>query len=321
MSTPLFSARASMAATRASSSAPTAGRTSTTCATRRGTKASTHKTWNESVNAGTSSYNTAGPDRVESSITHDGTDVTFTLRVNGNLEVNRTETTSAIDTNLNMFLFAQNKGGAADLKSSVRCYGVKIWQDGELVRDFRPCVKNGCAGLYDAVSNAVFYPSAGTLAAGPVTRLHGKPDHFIQYVEATGSQYVDTGVIGRCNTSMEAHVLWNYVSDGIFLASRVDSGNTRFILYGAAGRHYMAHRTYTQSTDSTRQGSVSGSPLVEWNLEAPDYISSSISSNGTRRASTRRVRRRASTRGSTCTSSRRTWEVRRRITLQSAAST
>ena len=85
---------------------------------------------------------------MESSITHDGTDVTFTLRVNGNLEVNRTETTSAIDTNLNMFLFAQNKGGAADLKSSVRCYGVKIWQDGELVRDFRPCVKNGCAGLY-----------------------------------------------------------------------------------------------------------------------------------------------------------------------------
>ena len=240
-----------------------------------------HKTWSESVNAGTSSYNTAGPDRVESSITHDGTDVTFTLRVNGNLEVNRTETTSAIDTNLNMFLFAQNKGGAADLKSSVRCYGVKIWQDGELVRDFRPCVKNGNAGLYDAVSNAVFYPSAGTLAAGPVTRLHGKPDHFIQYVEATGSQYVDTGVIGRCNSAMEAHVLWNYVSDGIFLASRVDSGNTRFILYGAAGRHYMAHRTYTQSTDSTRQGSVSGSPLVEWNLEAPDYISSSISSNGT----------------------------------------
>ena len=240
-----------------------------------------HKTWNESVNAGTSSYNTTGPDHVESSITHDGTDVTFTLRVNGNLEVNRTETTSAIDTNLNMYLFAQNKGGAADLKSSVRCYGVKIWQDGELVRDFRPCVKNGCAGLYDSVSDAVFYPSTGTLAAGPVTRLHGKPDHFIQYVEATGSQYVDTGVIGRCNTAMEAHVLWNYVSDGIVLASRVDSGNTRFILYGAAGRHYMAHRTYTQSTDSTRKGSVSGSPLVEWNLEAPDYISSSISSNGT----------------------------------------
>ncbi len=220
---------------------------------------------------------------MESSITHDGTDVTFTLRVNGNLEVNRTETTSAIDTNLNMFLFAQNKGGAADLKSSVRCYGVKIWQDGELVRDFRPCVKNGCAGLYDAVSDAVFYPSAGTLAAGPVTRLHGKPDHFIQYVEATGSQYIDTGVIGRCNSAMEAHVLWNYVGDGIFLASRIDSGNTRFILYGAAGRHYMAHRTYTQSTDSTRKGSVSGSPLVEWNLEAPDYISSWMKVNGTTR--------------------------------------
>ena len=118
-------------------------------------------------------------------------------------------------------------------------------------------------------------------AAEPVLKFHGKPDHFVQYVEATGTQYIDTEIVGRCNTAMEAHVMWSWVTDASFLSSRIDGGNTRFVLYGAAGRHWMAHRTYSASTDSTAQGSVSGSPRVEWNLTAPDYISSSISTDGT----------------------------------------
>jgi hypothetical protein len=141
-------------------------------------------------------------------------------------------------------------------------------------------VKNNVAGLYDDVSKTIFYPSAGTLAAGSVLKLHANPDHFIQYVEATGTQYIDTEVVGRCNSAMEAHVMWSWVTDASFLGSRIDGGNTRFVLYGAAGRHWMAHRTYTAGTDSTAKGSVSGSPKVEWNLTAPDYISSSISTNG-----------------------------------------
>ena len=234
-----------------------------------------HKTWNESVNAGSSSYNTSGPDRVISSISTNGTDVTFTLNVNGNTEVNVTRTEAAMDTGLNMYIFAQNQGGSAVLKSSVRCYATKIWQDGVLVRDFKPCVTNNVAGLYDTVSKRIFLPKAGTLAAGPVLKFRGKPDHFIQYVEATGTQYVDTEVVGRCNTAMEAHVLWVQTSDTSFLSSRMDGGNTRFILYGCNSQHYMAHRSYTRNTDSTIPAGI------KCNFNAPDYISSSISTNGT----------------------------------------
>ena len=225
-------------------------------------------------------YNTSGPDRIQTSITHDGTDATITMTINGN-EATVTRTEAALDTELNMYLFAQNHGGTVELNSSVRCYALKIWQDNVLVRDYKPCVKNNVAGLYDDVSKTIFYPADGTLAAGPVLKLHATPDHFIQYVEATGTQYVDTEIIGRCNSAMEAHVMWSYVSDASFLSSRIDGGNTRFVLYSAAGRHYMAHRTYTRNTDSTVKDSVSGSPKVDWNLEAPDYISSSISTNGT----------------------------------------
>ena len=224
-------------------------------------------------------YNTSGPDRIQTSITHDGTDTTITMTINGD-EATVTRTEDALDTELNMYLFAQNHGGTVELKSSVRCYSVKIWQDGVLVRSFRPCKKADVAGLYDLVSGRIFYPTEGTLAAGPILKLHASPDHFIQYVEATGTQYIDTEVVGRCNSAMEAHVMWSWVNDASFLSSRIDGGNTRFVLYGAAGRHYMAHRTYTRNTDSTVKDSVSGSPKVDWNLEAPDYISSSISTNG-----------------------------------------
>ena len=233
-----------------------------------------HRTWAESVNAGTSSYNTTAPDRVASSITHDGTSVTFTLSVNGNTEVNVTRAEAALDTGLSMYLFAQNQGGVPVLSSSVRCYAVKIWQDGALVRDFMPCVKNDVAGLYDAVSGSIFFPAEGTLAAGPPLKLHARPDHFVQYVESTGTQYVDTEVVGRCNSEMDAHVMWVQTSDTSFLSSRVDGNNTRFILYGSNGSHYMAHRSYTRNTDSTVPANI------RCNLAAPDHIASSISTNG-----------------------------------------
>lgn len=103
--------------------------------------------------------------RIASGIIHDGNSVKYAMRVNGAKEINVERQDAAIDTGLNMYLFAQNKKGSAVLKSSVRCYGVKIWQDRELVRDFRPCLKNGAACLYDSVSRKIFYPLGGALVA------------------------------------------------------------------------------------------------------------------------------------------------------------
>ena len=106
--------------------------------------------------------------RIASGIIHDGENVKYAMRLNGTKEINVVRPEVAIDTGLNMYLFAQNKNGSAALKSSVRCYGVKIWQDGKLVRDFRPCMKNGAGCLYDAVARKIFYPLGGSLSAGPV---------------------------------------------------------------------------------------------------------------------------------------------------------
>jgi len=64
-------------------------------------------------------------------------------------------------TGLPIYLFAQNNNGTADCQARMSLYGAKIWQkegaDWVLKRDYRPCIKDGRAGLYDEVSQTIFY--------------------------------------------------------------------------------------------------------------------------------------------------------------------
>ena len=46
------------------------------------------------------------------------------------------------------------------------------------------------------------------VAALSLTVVAEKPDKWVRYVEAKGLQYVDTGIIGRPNTKIEAKVEW-----------------------------------------------------------------------------------------------------------------
>ncbi|MBR4615726.1 MAG: hypothetical protein IKO55_08980 [Kiritimatiellae bacterium] len=139
-----------------------------------------------------------------------------------------------IDTGCNLYIFACNKNGDAISWSKTRCYGLKIWQDGNLVRDFQPCMKGGRAGLYDAVSGDIFY--SGTSSDLICDENSEVPDEFIEYVESQGiagwdghyPAYIDTGVIGRSGTKMSGEFAILLSEDNGFLGSR--SGDNRFYL-------------------------------------------------------------------------------------------
>ena len=62
----------------------------------------------------------------------------------------------------NLYLFGMNQNGIT-ARSSIRLYSCKIYDNGTLVRNFKPCVRNndGVIGLLDEV-NDVFYTNAGT---------------------------------------------------------------------------------------------------------------------------------------------------------------
>ena len=91
--------------------------------------------------------------------------------------MNASEKYGLIDTKATFFLFAAHrKTGSTDAPSQY-AYGIlrscKLWTDYDgtgtwtLVRDLRPCVKDGRAGLYDSVAEEILYPQGNELEPGP----------------------------------------------------------------------------------------------------------------------------------------------------------
>lgn len=65
---------------------------------------------------------------------------------------------------------------------------------------------------------AVAVVSCASFAAAPAT--------YLEYMESDGTQYIDLGIVGRCNLEVEAEVAYVEIpSDGCFIGSR--TGNTR----------------------------------------------------------------------------------------------
>ena len=87
-------------------------------------------------------------------------EVSNSLIINGNT----IKTVSAVSftSTYNLFLFANNNVGTAQLLGTLKLYSCQIYDNGLLVRDFIPCKKaNGTVGMLDNV-NSVFYGNAGT---------------------------------------------------------------------------------------------------------------------------------------------------------------
>ena len=167
-----------------------------------------------------------------------------------------------IDTGTSLYMFACNIQGVPNYKAKMRCYGMKIWQDDangvrQLVRDFRPCMKNDRVGLYDAVSQTIFYSSTGTDLVYDANEE--VPDEFVDYVEAHGNTYVDTEVIGRSGTSCEADMEWLALGgDNAFLDVRgTKNGDDRFMLiHSYVSRMNVGYGTFLNNTSSAREFSV-----------------------------------------------------------------
>ena len=75
-------------------------------------------------------------------------------------------------------------------------YYIKVYRSDTLVRDYVPCVRNsdGVAGLYDKVENK-FYTNSGTGSFGSGATTGGVVEEYqrVEYLEATGTQYIDSG--------------------------------------------------------------------------------------------------------------------------------
>ena len=158
---------------------------------------------------------------------------TNTINVDG-LDV-WSKASTGLDTGLNLHLFACNVGGTASYKSKARIYGLKIWQgpkdggDMTLQRDLVPCMKNGKAGLYDAVSGDILYGSGADLVCDEDSET---PDEFVEYVESTSYGYIDTEINAQSGTSAEIDlaVLTTRSRNKSVLGAYKSDGDMRFYL-------------------------------------------------------------------------------------------
>lgn len=103
---------------------------------------------------------------VSSSITGLNVNSRTTLEVSNSLVINgttvKTVSAASFASTYNLFLFANNNVGTAQLPGSMQLYYCQIYDNGTLVRDFVPCInEDGEVGLYDRV-NSKFYGNAGT---------------------------------------------------------------------------------------------------------------------------------------------------------------
>lgn len=132
-------------------------------------------------------------------------------------------------------LFARKTGGSVGNYSAVKLYSCQIYDNGNLIRDFVPCIDpTGTVGLYDQVERK-FYGNAGTgvFLAGPPRATLPEGYTQLEYIQSSGTQYVDTGFRPKNITKvmMDFQVTAQPKSHQIIFGERTSySGTDQFVL-------------------------------------------------------------------------------------------
>lgn len=155
----------------------------------------------------------------------------------------------------NMYLFAANNNGAVYAYCTATVYSMQIYDNGVLVRDFIPCKNaSGVAGLYDVVGGK-FYGNAGSgsFAVGADVRVIVLPKDYKrrEYIESTGTQYIDTGFKPNQNTRVviDLQISESHSGEGHLCSARSASSGPFWILL------------YNNSKYTTRYGTQAGTAL------------------------------------------------------------
>lgn len=138
-----------------------------------------------------------------------------------------TKTVTA-DLNWTLGLFAVHRGGTFNPQwydpVTTSMYYCKIWDGDTLVRDFIPCIDPlGRPCLYDLVGKKPYY-NQGT---GEFTV--GRQIIPVEYLESSGTQYIDTGYTftAGCSADYIVNILSN--PSGNFCGCGTDSGGLHFV--------------------------------------------------------------------------------------------
>lgn len=163
----------------------------------------------------------------------------YEIEISGtSLILNNSEYTAATtaDNNYNMLLFARSNNGTIERNISGKIYYYKAYDNGTLVRDYIPALRksDNVAGMYDKVTNT-FFTSAGTGSflytkeEEGIELLNNPKYKQVEYLESTGTQWIDTGVIYNDNTGLD--VGFSFTPQTITSAKHLIGGQTNDTRY------------------------------------------------------------------------------------------
>lgn len=166
-------------------------------------------------------------------------EVSNSLVINGNT----IKTVSAVSftSQYNLFLFANNNAGTAQLPGTLKLYSCQIYDNGTLVRDFIPCKNtDGTVGLYDKLHGLLYINlGTGAFTAGPVKKPD-TPENF--------TAVISNGVVYLSWATSSGATGYRLYRDGTLLADQTGTGYTDNI--GAAGEYSYTLIAYNDDGDS-----------------------------------------------------------------------
>lgn len=133
-----------------------------------------------------------------------------------------------------IYVFCTHRGGEAKYNASMRLYELQMYNGDTLIRDFIPILdQNNVAYLYDKVEKKFYYNS------GTGTFNYKKKDSQnmqltkVNYIESTGTQYIDTGVKLNQNSKVEMEIALAEGMTNIF-GSRTSATQNNFTIVFAS---------------------------------------------------------------------------------------
>ena len=208
------------------------------------------------------------------------------------------------------WLFGANSEGNEHWGSAARIYECTFVTNGVPARTFIPVVdENGEACMFDEVEQKLYRNiGTGSFTAGPRTDGGGAEEakpywYLVDYLEATGTQYVDTGLLATSNMQTdvgyqytEPTQTWGAMIGGVQSPSRyypvslaaTEARKERYV-YGAPDPPAVAYPTLQRHevvfNDAGQNVSVDGALLSTFSTDfktsyTPMYIFAASKSNG-----------------------------------------
>lgn len=156
-----------------------------------------------------------------------GTDsVTFT---SNDLSVTQSIQNETWSLDSNIHVFTQNQTSQTEeRKAKIKLYDFKIYKNGTIVREYIPVLdKNQTPCLYDKVSNTYFY-NMGEDDFG-----YSMHDNIYNYIESSGTQYIDLGMVANEYTQVEMVMSLNsaYTETQSIFGARAAYGSRAFNMF------------------------------------------------------------------------------------------